>query len=124
MSQKSFYYLLTLDDREKTAYDMKDVHISSYTMGNKLFDACSDTGNSTQRKISTLISFAKGEINYIEASKRCPELFLGNALNVRGLVKRFSFDLGVADRYIKDDLEMREEFYNGIAVNNQEQVQE
>lgn len=117
-------YLLHLDDQEKTAYDMKEVHISSYTMGNKLFDACSDSGNSTQRKISTLISFAKGEINYIEASKRCPELFLANAQNVRSLVKRYCFDLGIADRYVKDDLEMREEYYNGIAVNNQEQVQE
>lgn len=116
-------YLLHLDDPEKTAYNMNEVHISSYTMGNRLFDACSETANSTQRKIATLTMFAKGEINYIEACKRCPEVFLQNYMNVRGLVSRFCFDLGVADRFIKDDMLMKEEIYNGIAINCEEQVQ-
>lgn len=113
-------YLLHLDDNDKTAYQLKECHISSYTMGNKLFDACSDSGNPTTRKIDTLIAFAKSEINYIEACKRCPELFLNNSMNVRNLVRRFSHDLGIADRYIKDELEMKEEYFNGLAISSEE----
>lgn len=111
-------YLIHLDDPEKTAYALSEVHVSSYTAGNKLYDACSASGNSLDRQISTCISFARGEINYIEACKKCPELFLRNYNNARMLVSRFCFDLGIEDRFVMDEEVKKEEIDNGIAINS------
>lgn len=109
-------YLIHLDDPEKTAYDLSEVHVSSYTCSNRLYDACSESGTSLDRQISTVISFARGDINYIEACKKCPELFLKNYNNARSLVSRFCFDLGIADRFLNDENVMREEIENGTAI--------
>lgn len=90
-------YLIHLDDPEKTAYSLNEVHTSSYTGANKLYDACSLSGNSYDRQISTCLSYVNGEIDYVTACKRAPELFMRNGKNALFNCQMFAKDLGKTD---------------------------
>ena len=116
-------YLIHLDDKEKTAYDLSDVHVRSYTCSNRLFDYCSNSGSSVDRQLGVLISFAKREMNFIEACKKAPELFLKNYNNTKSIVSRVCFDLGIEDRFAYDESVMKEDIQYGHATKSEESVQ-
>lgn len=96
-------YLVHLDDPEKAHYKLNEVHVSTYTAGSMLYDACSLSGNSSDRYYDVISRFASRQIDYRQACRECPELFFRNFNNAIAITRRFCFEMGLEDRFLEDD---------------------